>query len=349
MNKNAPNTQHSVALIGTGNICQGYHVPCLLSTNSKIRYAVDPDANALQKLRSAVSGVQTFPDISELPGDVDCAVVCSPTALHAEHVRVLCENRIHVLCEKPLATASCDAERLVHIAKENGVVLQAGYYRRFHPSAQRVRDLLYNGELGVPTKCLVLAGHAYGSMDLSYSMMDKVLSGGGGVLLDYGVHVIDRLLSWFGAVSLFSYADDSEGGIEANAIVTLYGLLNTIRIPITILLSRTNNLGFSISIDFENGTIVSYLEIGDELKLLSPAISVLGKEIRPSTTIAVGERRQALDYFRAQWAEFLMRIESQTESVSSLQDAVKTTALVEQCYKNRQKLNLPWEILEQES
>jgi hypothetical protein len=33
------------------------------------------------------------------------------------------------------------------------------------------------------------------------------------------VHVIDRLLDWFGAISLHAYSDDWEGGMEANALI----------------------------------------------------------------------------------------------------------------------------------
>ena len=37
---------------------------------------------------------------------------------------------------------------------------------------------------------------------------------GGGILMD--AHVLDKILYWFGDPSSFSYADDSQGGVEAN-------------------------------------------------------------------------------------------------------------------------------------
>ena len=70
-----------------------------------------------------------------------------------------------------------------------------------------------------------------------------------------------------------------------------------------------------------------------------------GRADAPSrTTVATGEPRHATDYFADQWAEFVAQLRGKSPRVSSLRDAVRTTALVEACYRMRRPLTLPWEV-----
>jgi predicted dehydrogenase len=342
MNTQGGSTRVSVALVGGGNICQAFHVPCLTAAGAIIKYVVDPDPNALAQVRRLAPGVVALRDIADLPKDAECAIVCTPTLLHARHVRVLCERGIHVLCEKPLACTRAEADALVEIARKNNVVLQVGYYRRFHPSAQRVHTILRSGELGAPSRCLVLGGHIYNSRSVGPSLMDREVSGGG-ALMDVGVHVIDRLMSWFDALTLMQYLDDSEGGMEANAVVRLEGRLHGHVTPITVLLSRTADLGYQTSIRFEAAMVLCHLNVGHELTVVLRSVGLLGQECSPRMSIRIVEPRDTPSYFRDQWLEFVAQTAGQPNRVSSLQDAVRTTALVEECYRTRGKLALPWE------
>jgi predicted dehydrogenase len=54
----------------------------------------------------------------------------------------------HVLVEKPLALSVADADRLVSVADETGLVLMAGHTFLYNPSIRYVKRLLDGGELG---------------------------------------------------------------------------------------------------------------------------------------------------------------------------------------------------------
>ncbi len=80
--------------------------------------------------------------------DVDVVHVCTPNASHAAIARAALEAGHHVVCEKPLATASTDAAALVALAAERGLVATVPFVYRFHPMAREARARVAAGETG---------------------------------------------------------------------------------------------------------------------------------------------------------------------------------------------------------
>jgi predicted dehydrogenase len=327
--------------VGAGQVARDYHVPCVTAAGVSPAWIVDPDPEARRRASALVPRAAAVADLADVPATVDCAIVCTPPAAHTEAVWQLVERGVHVLCEKPLACTEKEAETLVEVAHAHGVVLQVGYYRRFHPSAQRVRSWLDDGALGRPRRCTVVGGHILRPRGAGASLMDPVQSGGG-VLIDIGVHMVDRVLSWFDAVTLRAYFDDCAGGMEANALVRLDGHVRGQALPITLVISRTAELGYHAAVEFDEGTVVCPLNVGHELTVIS-APGGPGDDARPRRTVDTGPPRPAVGYFGDQWAEFVAQVRGGAPRVSSLRDAVRTTAIVEACYRTRQRLVLPWE------
>lgn len=339
-----------VALLGAGNICRTMHIPYLKSLGVDVVFAVDLDPYALDFVASKFRGIETahtIPPADEM--NVDCAIISSPNALHFEHSRTLLERGVHVLCEKPLACVERDARELANISKRNGVVLQVGYYRRFHPSASVINALIENTELGELQEIRMYAGGVIRSGDLSPAFFDRRLSCGG-VLIDFGVHLIDRLYSWFERLELVSYQDDSQGGVEANAHVRLLGDATGVNksgkksVPISITLSRTNEVGNFTLIKFEGMDVKVEHNVGHLVTLIAKEEKrILEYDIALSSVLKVGEEKPIVGYFKDQFIEFTKRIDGEQESRSSLDDAMRVNGIVDRCYSARQELTLTWE------
>jgi len=106
---------------------------------------------------------------------------------------------LHVLCEKPIAGALADADRMRKAAAKAGKVLQINQSLRYHPPYVKAAQLIADGAIGelIHMRCLRASG----------STPDKGWSPGatwfvskaaqGGLLLDIGIHMLDAF-RWFG-------------------------------------------------------------------------------------------------------------------------------------------------------
>src|SRR5439155_9897097 len=108
----------------------------------------------------------------------------------------------HVLVEKPAALRSAELEPLVNLARERGLVYQAGFNYRFHPAMERAKSLLHDGAIGRLLHGAARHGHG-GRMGLEKEWRARPELSGGGELLDQGVHLID-LARWFSQVEIAS-------------------------------------------------------------------------------------------------------------------------------------------------
>ena len=72
--------------------------------------------------------------IEPILGQIDAAIVATPTVTHEQIATPLLEAGIDVLVEKPIADSSAAGERLARLAQEHGRVLQVGHLERFNPA-----------------------------------------------------------------------------------------------------------------------------------------------------------------------------------------------------------------------
>jgi 2-hydroxy-4-carboxymuconate semialdehyde hemiacetal dehydrogenase len=80
------------------------------------------------------------------PG-VAAAILATPTPVHARQAEQCLRAGRHVLVEIPMADSLADAERLVRVQRETGLVAMAGHVRRFNPSHQWIHRRIAAGEL----------------------------------------------------------------------------------------------------------------------------------------------------------------------------------------------------------
>jgi 2-hydroxy-4-carboxymuconate semialdehyde hemiacetal dehydrogenase len=82
------------------------------------------------------------------PG-VEAAILATPTQMHAKQAIQCLRAGKHVQVEIPMADSLKDAEELVKVQKETGLIAMAGHTRRFNPSHQWVHKRIVAGEIKV--------------------------------------------------------------------------------------------------------------------------------------------------------------------------------------------------------
>src|SRR5690606_18348234 len=80
--------------------------------------------------------------------DVEVVSITTPNAFHADMAVAALEAGKHVWCEKPMAVALADAERMEAAARASGRVAALGYNYIQGPMVRLIGDLLAAGRIG---------------------------------------------------------------------------------------------------------------------------------------------------------------------------------------------------------
>jgi predicted dehydrogenase len=128
-----------VAVIGAGAFGKN-HLRILHESDSAELVAVG-DVDAARAAEAAAQyHCRAVPDVSELFGHIDAAIIAAPTSAHADIGCALLENGVDVLVEKPIAADLESAQQLIDAAEANGRILQVGHLERFNPAVQAVQQ-----------------------------------------------------------------------------------------------------------------------------------------------------------------------------------------------------------------
>ncbi len=119
-----------------------------------------------------------FTDYRDLIGKVDAASIAVPTEFHYEVSRPLLENGVNLLIEKPITKTLEEADGLLLIAKNKGLILQVGHVERFNSAVLAIEKAI-NKPIFI--ECHRLGPYKQRSTDI-------------GVVLDLMIHDIDIIL-----------------------------------------------------------------------------------------------------------------------------------------------------------
>jgi xylose dehydrogenase (NAD/NADP) len=151
--------------------------------------------------------------------EIDAIYNPLPNTLHAEwSIRAIDAGK-HVLCEKPLAMASREADAMFAAARSKGRYLVEGYPYRAQPQTIELRKLLASGAIG--TVQLVQAAFGFPLRDVANIRYDRAL--GGGALMDAGSYPVSivRMIAGEGPRRVSALAQWAPTGVDR----TLAGLI----------------------------------------------------------------------------------------------------------------------------
>jgi predicted dehydrogenase len=131
--------------------------------------------------------------------DIDAVMIHSETAQHAEQAIAVAEAGKHVFCEKPIATTTAEARRIVEAVERAGVDGTAAFVSRFSQEAERAQRIVEAGTIGTVLHARSLIGLAgiaeIGCPPDMVAWITDAQAAGGGAWIDEGSHAID-LLRW---------------------------------------------------------------------------------------------------------------------------------------------------------
>ena len=233
-----------VGIIGAGWWAANTHVPALRAIDGvEIVAACRRDPARLAEFAAKVGVQSTYTDHNQMldSAELDAVIVCSPHALHYEHVKAALQRGLPVLTDKPLAIRSSDAEDLVKLADTRGVPLAVFFGHAYDSTYRFVARQIRTGVLGrlAYVGCTAFANPDalgfFGNAEfhpnpdefpiLPTQFRADAALGGGGYLQDVGNHCFSALLIGTGLVvtEVSALMDNSELDLRANVSLKFSG------------------------------------------------------------------------------------------------------------------------------
>jgi predicted dehydrogenase len=201
------------AIVGLGHIAQAAVLPAFAHarSNSELTALVSDDPVKLKKLSRGYQAAHTFSyeeyEACLHSGEIDAVYIALPNTLHREFATRAAEARVHVLCEKPLATTEDDCVEIIQACAENKVKLMTAYRLHFERSNLEAIRLLHSGKIGELRifNSLFTMQVKDGNIRLQKEM-------GGGTLWDIGIYCINAARYLFRAepTEVFAYSASSK-------------------------------------------------------------------------------------------------------------------------------------------
>jgi len=185
------------AVIGAGGFAEACHVPGLQShPRAEVVLLCGRNQARRRSMAERLGVPETAGDYREVVArpDVDAVTITTPNVSHAEIALAALEAGKHVLCEKPLAMNTAQAEAMVRAAEERGCVNQVAFTFRYTHGVARMRVLLREGVVGQPFLVRTV-GESWGDLraDAKVAWRHQAALSGAGVLADMGSHYFDLI------------------------------------------------------------------------------------------------------------------------------------------------------------
>ncbi|GAB4529975.1 MAG: Gfo/Idh/MocA family oxidoreductase [Anaerolineae bacterium] len=194
-----------LGIIGCGDIAFRSYLPALRKLGDRVELLAtcDLDLARAGQARQEYGAQASFARADELlaMSDLDGVVILTPMRTHGALSIAALEAGLHVYVEKVMAITLDEADRMVELAEQNGLILACAPSTILASAYQRVKELIQAGEIG--RVCFMHALGAHGGparWDDYTSDPTWFYQEGGGPLFDLAVYPVQILTQLFGPV-----------------------------------------------------------------------------------------------------------------------------------------------------
>lgn len=181
---------YNLAFLGFGEMA-GYHLSHLLQYD-KIKAVGAYDINRVRQKYAEYRGLKAYKSKEELLSDpqIDIILVASSNEMHKELSIEALKAGKHVLCEKPATMNSADLEEIIMTAEKAKKIFTVNQNRRANKDFLLMKKHVEAGAIG---DVYVIESRVEGSRGIPEGWR-TIKSMGGGMMLDWGVHLIDQIM-----------------------------------------------------------------------------------------------------------------------------------------------------------
>ena len=303
------------------------------------------------ELLSEGEDVRQYASISTLlehEHEIDVVVIATPNGLHAQQSIESLDYGKHVLCEKPMAIRSADAEAMIKAAKSSEKHLVVVKQNRYNPPIQQLKRLLDEGKLG---KVLSVQINAFWNRTAEYyaqSPWRGTLELDGGTLYTQFSHFVDLMIWLFGDISEVKgfRSNTHHAGIiefEDQGVIALQfesGLQGSLQYTVN---AYEKNMEGSIAVFGEKGTVkvggaylneLTYFNVEGVEKVEGSLSAVRQIERQSNRPNQYDGYQGSMSNHPMVYDDLIRLLNGESNSLASPEDGLRTVRAIEKIYSN---------------
>lgn len=182
---------YNVAIIGFGGMGK-WHYRAILEQVDRLRVTgvYDIRKEACEEARAYSLDVYDSAQQIFVDSSIDVVIIATPNDSHKEYILQGLSNGKHVICEKPVVLNSADLEEIIEAEKCSESLFTIHQNRRWDKDFQIAKNIVETDTIGKP---YFVESRVNGSSVFLHGWRDYKVNGGG-MLYDWGVHLIDQSL-----------------------------------------------------------------------------------------------------------------------------------------------------------
>lgn len=179
-----------IAVIGYGGM-GGWHCNKIADI-AELELAGIYDIKEEQRQAAEEKGIHAYASLDELLNDdsVELVTVAIPNQLHKPICIQAMEAGKNVVCEKPVALSHEELQEMIQAANDNQVLFTVHQNRRWDEDFLIMKHIYDEGTLG---RVFRIESRVHGSRGIPGDWRNQKACGGG-MVLDWGVHLLDQML-----------------------------------------------------------------------------------------------------------------------------------------------------------
>ncbi len=181
-----------LGIVGAGAIGKGHKRAIMNNKECVIAAICDVVEEKAQELAEG-TGARVYTDYKEMQKseELDGVILNLPHFLHKEVTVYFLEKGIPTLIEKPMANSTEECDAMIEASEKYNTPLGVGHVQRYFKCHKYLRDLIKSNKLGKLCSITETRNVNYFPNRPKW-FLDKKLSGGG-ILMNYGAHTLDKL------------------------------------------------------------------------------------------------------------------------------------------------------------
>ncbi|TAH69995.1 MAG: Gfo/Idh/MocA family oxidoreductase [Anaerolineaceae bacterium] len=241
--------EYKIGIVGFGGMGNWHRET--IGTIDRIQVAGVFDIDEARMSYAKECKLNTYNSLEDMLADesIDLVLVSTPNHVHKSIAIQAMRAGKHVICEKPVTMNSNDLSEMMMVAEETGRFLTVHQNRRWDEDFLTMKEVFESKKLG---EIYRIESRVHGSRGIPGDWRQEK-EYGGGMVLDWGVHLLDQILMLMGDTKL-----------------------KKVYATITNITNQVVDDGFTAHLEFENGP-QAIVEVGTSNFISLPRWYMLGQ------------------------------------------------------------------------